>query len=608
MPAASLKLMTAGKADLRFSRRLPLGRRPFAGWLVACALAAAVAQAAQASQAGPNARAAPANRDRASFDSGATAASLAATSAGASGTGGAEAATVSTISTISTTSPSPASPAASAAPRRYRKPPPPPPPPKNGPPPVCPDGQLALAAGEVAALAQAAAAAIDAPTLTVAVVDRAGQVLGLFRKPGTGAADDDRAVGLARTGAFFSNDQAPLSSRTVRFISGIHFPPGIANTGSGPLYGIESTNRGCPLGVSFLPGRAVAPAGSLGGGPCQGAAQAGCGTGPVTGKADLFDSDEGTVDPGGVPLFRGSAVVGGIGVAGAPPAAAEFAAFTAASGGFLPAVAAPGVVFVNGIRLPFVTQRRRPAGVNPGTAAGGSFAVGPVTGGCVPEGYLAGPAAGSRLSPAEVGQVVQQAAAAAARTRAQIRLPIGSRTRMVIAVSDLDGSILALYRMPDATVFSIDVAVAKSRNVVYLSAGSASAQADLPGVPPGTAVTNRTIGFGAQPLFPPGIDGSGAGPFFGLLQQDAANPCTQGSQAAGPRQNGVVFFPGSVPLYHGNVLAGGLGVSGDGVDQDDYVTFLGAQGFLPPESLWADRVFVGGVRLPFLKFPRNPED
>jgi uncharacterized protein GlcG (DUF336 family) len=477
---------------------------------------------------------------------------------------------------------------------------------KTGPPPLCAGGQPALAPAEVTALVQAAAAALGSPPMAVAVVDRVGGVLGLFRTPGAGTAEDERAVGLARTGAMFSNDQAPLSSRTVRFISGIHFPPGIANTANGALYGIENTNRGCGLGVAFLPGKAVPPAASLAGGACKGTQHAGCGSGPVTGKVDLRDSDETAVDPGGLPLYRGGAVVGGIGVAGPPGAAAEFAAFTAASGGFLPSVAAPGVVFINGVRLPFVQQRQRPAGTQAGPAAG-SFAVGPAPGGCAPEGFLAGPAAGSHLALAEVGQIVQQAVAGAARTRAQIRLPIGSRTRMVIAVSDLDGTILALYRMPDATVFSIDVAVAKARNVAYLSGGSAAAQADLPGVPPGTAITNRSVGFGAQPLYPPGIDGSGSGPFFDLLQRDAANPCTQGAQAASPRQNGIVFFPGSVPLYHGGSLAGGLGVSGDGVDQDDYVTFLGAQGFLPPEDLWADRVFVGGIRLPFLKFPRNPE-
>jgi uncharacterized protein GlcG (DUF336 family) len=478
-------------------------------------------------------------------------------------------------------------------------------------PPICADGQPALGPAEVANLALAAAGAVASPPpMTVAVVDRAGKVLGLYRQAGASTANDDLAIGLARTGAFFSNDQAPLSSRTVRFISGIHFPPGIANTPSAALYGIENTNRGCDLGITFLANKAVPPAGSFAGGLCQGAAHtAGCGTGPVTGKVDLFDSDPAAVDPGGVPLFRGTAVVGGIGVAGVPPAAAEFAAVAAAAAtGLLPALPPGAAVFIDGIRLPFVKQTERPAGTSPGAPSGAFAAPGPQTGGCAPEGYLAGPAAGSQLSAAEVDQIVQQAIAGASRTRAQIRLPLGSRARMVIAVSDLDGTILALYRMPDATVFSIDVAVAKSRNVVYFSGGSAQAQQDLPGVPPGTAVTNRTIGFGAQPFYPPGIDGSDPGPFFGLLQTDTANPCTQGSQTANPQhQSGIVFFPGSLPLYHGSSLAGGLGVSGDGVEQDDYVTFLGAQGFLPPTGMWADNIFIGGVRLPFLKFPRNPE-
>ncbi|HVT56830.1 MAG TPA: heme-binding protein [Thermoanaerobaculia bacterium] len=507
---------------------------------------------------------------------------------------------------------------ASPPPGTTRPPPPPPQPPSPEPPgdggpfppsatpAVCADG-AALAAAEVDGLVRAAAGADVGEGMTVAVVDRAGRVLALFRKAGADPADGDRAVGLARTGAFFSNDQAPLSSRTVRFISGIHFPPGIERTPNAALYGIENTNRGCSLHVAFNQGKAVPPAGSLAGGACQGAAQAGCGTGPVTGKADPFDSDPGAVDPGGLPVFRGGAVVGGIGVTGVFPELAEFAAFTAiASGGFLPAVAAPGVVFIDGVRLPFVRQTRRPDFTSPGSPAG-AYALGPLAGGCAPDGYLVGPAAGSRLAAAEVDRIVQQAITAAGRTRAAIRLPLGSRTRMAIAVGDLDGRILALYRMPDATVFSIDVAAAKARNVVYFSAGTPSASADLPGVPAGTAVSNRTLSFGSQPFYPPGIDGSGPGPFFALLEHDRLNPCTQGSQQAGPDQNGVVFFPGSLPLYRGGALVGGLGVSGDGVEQDDYVSFLGAQGFVPPEEIWADRVFIGGVHLPFLKFPRNPE-
>jgi uncharacterized protein GlcG (DUF336 family) len=178
-------------------------------------------------------------------------------------------------------------------------------------------------------------------------------------------------------------------------------------------------------------------------------------------------------------------------------------------------------------------------------------------------------------------------------------------------VSDLDGTIIALHRMDDSTVFSIDVAATKARNVIYFS-GPTRQLADLNQVPLGTAVTNRTIGFGAQPFFPPGIDGTPSGPFFNnLFLQDVANPCTQGFQVPAPawpavNQSGVVFFPGSEPLYMNGTLVGGLGVSGDGVDQDDFVTAGGAAGFEPDPSIRADQILINNVRLPYLKFPRNP--
>jgi uncharacterized protein GlcG (DUF336 family) len=170
---------------------------------------------------------------------------------------------------------------------------------------------------------------------------------------------------------------------------------------------------------------------------------------------------------------------------------------------------------------------------------------------------------------------------------------------MVIAVADLDGTILALYRMPDATVFSIDVSVAKARNVIYFSGGT------LPGVANNIAVSNRTIGFGAQPLYPPGIDSKvskvSPGPFYPIFLNDLAKPCGQGS-------NGIVFFAGSSsPLYRSGALVGGLGISGDGVEQDDYVTYLAAGDLLPNQKIWADRLKLGGVRLPMFKFPRHPE-
>ena len=39
--------------------------------------------------------------------------------------------------------------------------------------------------------------------------------------------------------------------------------------------------------------------------------------------------------------------------------------------------------------------------------------------------------------------------------------------------------------------------------------------------------------------------------------------------------NGIQIFPGSVPIYRGSQLIGAVGVSGDGIDQDDMVAFLG---------------------------------
>lgn len=467
-----------------------------------------------------------------------------------------------------------------------------------------------LTAADVTALVQAAAQAADPNTMVIAVVDRSGKILAVYRKPSAptlatgnfGAQVDvnELAVSLARTGAFFSNDQAPLSSRTVRFLSGIHFPPGIANTSNAPLYGIENTNRGCALSANFIAGQAVPPARSIG--------SSAPGLGVTTGKADVNDSDPNAVNPGGVPLFRNGSVVGGIGVAGVTPGVAEFAAYAAAtSNGFGPTPAAPGVVFINGVALPFVNQTARPAGIGAGTFAG-SFLMGPsASPGPPPEGMLVAPTAGplGGLSASEVTQVINNSIATANVTRAVIRLPIGSSTRMAIAVADLDGTIIGLYRMADSTIFSIDVAASKARNMVYFSS-AARTVADLNGVPMGTAVTNRTIGFGAQPFFPPGIDGSAAGPFFNLYQQDVANPCSQGFQVAGPNQSGVVFFPGSVPLYRNGVLAGGLGVSGDGVDQDDFVAAGGSAGFEAPAAIRADQVTVRGVRLPYLKFPQNP--
>src|SRR5579871_3855503 len=190
-----------------------------------------------------------------------------------------------------------------------------------------------LTATDVQSVVQAAAASVNVP-VAVAVTNRQGNILAVYVKPGTPATSignfglatntQELAVGLARTASFFSNDQAPLSSRTVRYISGVHFPPGVMNVPNADLYGIENTNRGCPFNTNYLPGQALPPARSIDGSTT--------GTGIVTGKADVFDSNPNAVNGGGVPIFKNGHLAGGVGVAGASNDADEYAAFSGIAG------------------------------------------------------------------------------------------------------------------------------------------------------------------------------------------------------------------------------------------------------------------------------------
>jgi hypothetical protein len=51
---------------------------------------------------------------------------------------------------------------------------------------------------------------------------------------------------------------------------------------------------------------------------------------------------------------------------------------------------------------------------------------------------------------------------------------------------------------------------------------------------------------------------------------------------------------------------GAIGISGDGIDQDDLIAAAGANGVSPAAAIRSDQIFVRGVRLPFVKFPRSP--
>ncbi|MCG8652026.1 MAG: heme-binding protein, partial [Pirellulales bacterium] len=139
----------------------------------------------------------------------------------------------------------------------------------------------------------------------------------------------------------------------------------------------------------------------------------------------------------------------------------------------------------------------------------------------------------------------------------------------------------------------------------------------LPGINP---VTGENLD-NANPL-PASVYGS-ADNTFSVLAFDAfnqsrnfrdpgdANVTIHGDGTVEPlaNQNGIVFFPGSTPLYldhDAGKLVGGFGVSGDGVDQDDVVTTAGQAGFDPPAEIRVDAFTLAGVRLPYQKFNRNP--
>ncbi len=64
-----------------------------------------------------------------------------------------------------------------------------------------------------------------------------------------------------------------------------------------------------------------------------------------------------------------------------------------------------------------------------------------------------------------------------------------------------------------------------------------------------------------------------------------AVPCTSIPSLA----NGIQIFAGSVPLYKNGVLVGAIGISGDGIDQDDLIAAAGANGFSPPAAIRSDQ-------------------
>jgi uncharacterized protein GlcG (DUF336 family) len=280
---------------------------------------------------------------------------------------------------------------------------------------------------------------------------------------------------------------------------------------------------------------------------------------------------------------------------------------------------------------------------------------------------------GAALTAAEVRAILEEAFKIMAAARAQIRRPLDSRAQVTISVVDLNGRALGIVRSPDAPIFGTDVSLQKARTAAFFSAAHAAAELSANAGPLGGAdvrnyvpqaraffndpaaltgqfaISDRGLGNASRPYFPDGELGRPPGAFSRPIAE--FNPFSTGLQSAlildqvlqhvgfiltgagdtlaqctlGPRPerlaNGIQIFPGSVPIYRGNTLVGGIGVSGDGIDQDDMISFLGLHnGGLrvggvgnAPAAIRADQIVVpvagasgGGVRLRWVNCPFNP--
>ena len=533
------------------------------------------------------------------------------------------------------------------------------------------------------AVAHAEASGLKA---TIAVVDKEGNVLGVFKM--TGAPDNTQvggkstcalkscptpvppplgcglegfcvpscfaAISKAVTGAFLSSQGHAFSTRTASFIVQEHFPPKVDFQSGGPLFGVQFSQLLCsdvnarsPLGLS--------------------------------------------ADPGGIPLYKNGLEVGGIGIEGdgkyvldADPAdddlpVEELVAVAASRGFEAPAAITGDKIIVNGIRFPYVNATMPAAvtvpsfgslrgtldacvGLAPAAVRGNQptkFTVVTIDA-SAPAGRVDGRfpiIAGSVLTKSEVTTIIVQAARQAFITRAAIRQPENSAAEVNITVCDVDGKILGIFSTIDAPIFGFDVSAQKARTAAFFSSSIAGARLRSAGFGSyvdaaandgvkndgSVAFSDRANGFLSRPFYPDGINDTENGPFskpfgqwsafnvglqldlvldeyFGNVLRGLGDPTrnippdpialTNALTAPCPSiqniANGIQIFPGSVPLFKNGRLAGAIGISGDGVDQDDLIGAAGGNGYSPAPAIRSDRVFVRGVRLPFLKFPRSP--
>lgn len=284
---------------------------------------------------------------------------------------------------------------------------------------------------------------------------------------------------------------------------------------------------------------------------------------------------------------------------------------------------------------------------------------------------------GLELTANEVNSILDSAITVSANTRAAIRNPLDSQARVSIWIVDHLGNPLGFTRSQDAPVFGIDVALQKARTAAFFSSpdainvlsriqaresGKGSKVEDYSSlfnanIGSSYAISSRAIGNISRPFFPDGIDGtlngifslpypgvavSGTGrswsPFNNGIQLDfnlsqilaplsgvVPNTCVDSSAAGLRLGNGIQIFPGGVPIYRNNNLIGAIGVSGDGVDQDDLIAYYSISreglnnigqtslgdpvyGFNAPKEIRSDNIVYGpsSIRLRYVNCPEAP--
>ena len=474
------------------------------------------------------------------------------------------------------------------------------------------------------------------------------------------------AISKAGTAAFFSTQGSAISTRTASFIIQENFPPTITSQIGGPLFGVQFSQLPCSdvrnLNDRLLGNLPLGLAGDPGGLPIY---KNGVAVGGVGIEGDTFysidlniqdfeQSPEEVVAAAALKGFRvaksfqiDNVLIDGMRLpfsnvpldqADGPPAP-SFDSLVGTAGTLLAPIRGQQLSGFSPLTL----------GGVPGRVAQGFF---PFQGSQVPGG----------LTADEVGRILTQAAQGAYRLRAAIRLPVPQPTEVNITVVDVTGRVLGAFSTQDAPQFGFDVSAQKARTALFFSLPNTEAQlraadqsiqalnailggalnglnigkyADAAlafGVPLNgqNAFTSRAMGFLARPFFPDGINGAPNGPFskpFPVwspfndgLQIALAKPALVSILTGGTPQNigcsplpndltlanGLQIFAGSAALFKNGQLVGAIGVSGDGIDQDDFVASSGAFGFDAPAAVRADQLLPMGVRLPYLKYPRHP--